>query len=148
MLYCKVTKKNAITQVFYFFYSVSAETSAIAPNRYCLLHNPAKIQNFVDKNKKNACFFSENIVILQYSIDFTMQGQKEFSQKLYYNINLNEMVPKDDVYRKINQTIDFSFLKKATLQYYGKTRNLNYSGQLAVDTSHHVITAATADFCG
>ncbi|MCL2028726.1 MAG: transposase, partial [Bacteroidales bacterium] len=28
----------------------------------------------------------------------------------------------------------------------GKPRNLNYSGQLAVDTSHHVITAATADF--
>jgi IS5 family transposase len=28
----------------------------------------------------------------------------------------------------------------------GKPRNLNYYGQLAVDTSDHVITAATADF--
>jgi transposase len=28
----------------------------------------------------------------------------------------------------------------------GKPRNLNYSGQLSVDTSHHVITGACADF--
>jgi transposase len=56
-----------------------------------------------------------------------MQGQKEFSQKLYYNISLNQMVPKDDVYRKINQVIDFRFLKKSTEKYYGT------EGQKSID---------------
>jgi transposase len=37
------------------------------------------------------------------------------------------MVPKDDFYRKINQTIDFRFLQKSTKHYYGT------EGQKSID---------------
>jgi len=48
-----------------------------------------------------------------------MQGKKEFIPKLFYNLSLDSLVPADDFYRKINRSIDFHFLYKATEHYYG-----------------------------
>jgi len=48
-----------------------------------------------------------------------MQGKKEFKPKLFYNLNLDSLVPADDFYRKIYHSIDFHFLYKATEKYYG-----------------------------
>ena len=52
-----------------------------------------------------------------------MQGQKIYSQKFYYNINLDQMVPQDDFYRKVNQALNLNFLYKETKQYYGSEGN-------------------------
>ena len=56
-----------------------------------------------------------------------MQGKKESSPKILYNVNLNDLVPKDNYYRLINREIDFKFLYEATKKYYGK------EGQESID---------------
>jgi len=56
-----------------------------------------------------------------------MQGKKEFIPKLFYNLSLDSLVPADDFYRKINRSIDFRFLYKATEHYYGN------EGQESID---------------
>jgi hypothetical protein len=38
-----------------------------------------------------------------------MQGKKDFSPKLFYSLNLERLVPQDDFYRKLNQSIDLRF---------------------------------------
>ena len=48
-----------------------------------------------------------------------MQGKKIFTQKLYYSLSLDRLVPEDDFYRKLNRSIDLHFLYKATQAYYG-----------------------------
>ena len=48
-----------------------------------------------------------------------MQGKKECVPKLMYQVNLDDLVPKENYYRLIGKEIDFSFLYKATKQYYG-----------------------------
>ena len=50
---------------------------------------------------------------------FTMQGKKEFTPKMFYNLSLDSLVPSDDFYRQVNRSIDFSFLYKSTAKYYG-----------------------------
>ena len=43
-----------------------------------------------------------------------MQGKKkEFTPQLFYELSLDRLVPEDNLYRKINQAIDFGFLYKA-----------------------------------
>jgi len=48
-----------------------------------------------------------------------MQGHKHFTPQLFYQTNLEELVPKENFYRKINQNLDLHFLYKATAKYYG-----------------------------
>jgi len=52
-----------------------------------------------------------------------MQGRKLFYPKLFYNLSLDGLVPQDDFYRKINQSVDLQFLYKATAKYYGMEGN-------------------------
>jgi len=48
-----------------------------------------------------------------------MQGRKDFTPKLFYELSLDRLVPKEDFYRKVNQYLDLHFLYKATEKYYG-----------------------------
>jgi transposase len=56
-----------------------------------------------------------------------MQGKKNYQEKLFINFQLSEQIPANNLYRKINDLIDFSFLYKATAQYYGT------EGQKSID---------------
>src|SRR5690606_28165485 len=48
-----------------------------------------------------------------------MQGRKEFTPQLFYELSLDRLVPVDNFYRRINQELDFHFLYKSTKKYYG-----------------------------
>ncbi len=56
-----------------------------------------------------------------------MQGRKELNPKMMYQVHLDDLVPHDNFYRKLNTTLDLRFLYKATAPYYG------YEGQESID---------------
>lgn len=56
-----------------------------------------------------------------------MQGIKERTQKLFYQFSLEEYVPQDHTYRRIEQTLNLRFLYKRTEAYYGS------QGQKSID---------------
>jgi transposase len=56
-----------------------------------------------------------------------MQGVKQRSPKLFYQFSLEEMVPEDHPYRKLEQKLDLRFLYEHTAGYYGK------DGQKSID---------------
>ncbi|HXB13030.1 MAG TPA: IS1182 family transposase [Bacteroidia bacterium] len=56
-----------------------------------------------------------------------MQGKKNYQEKLFISFQLSEQIPTNNLYRQLNEFIDFSFLYKATAQYYGT------EGQKSID---------------
>lgn len=48
-----------------------------------------------------------------------MQGRKQYQEKLFTTFQLSDRVPPDNLYRKLNSTLDFHFLYKYTARYYG-----------------------------
>lgn len=48
-----------------------------------------------------------------------MQGRKDFTPQLFYELSLDRLVPVDNFYHRINQELDFHFLYKSTKKYYG-----------------------------
>jgi transposase len=56
-----------------------------------------------------------------------MQGRQEISPKLYYQVTLYDLVPEDNFYRKLGESLDLRYLYKATAKYYG------YEGQESID---------------
>ena len=56
-----------------------------------------------------------------------MQGRKIFTPKMLYSISLQELVPKNNFYRKLLSLIDFHWLYKETASYYGS------EGQESID---------------
>jgi transposase len=48
-----------------------------------------------------------------------MQGHKTYQPKMLYQVQLHELVPQDNFYRKLMKFVDFNFLYKQTAQYYG-----------------------------
>ena len=56
-----------------------------------------------------------------------MQGRKDIQPKMMYQFNIDMLVPADNFYRKLAQTLDLSFLYKATSKYYGS------EGQESID---------------
>jgi len=46
-----------------------------------------------------------------------MQGRKEYNPKLMYQLHLDNLVPKDNYYRQLDQVLDLEFLYKATAEY-------------------------------
>ena len=48
-----------------------------------------------------------------------MQGRKDIQPKMMYQVNIDTLVPTDNFYRKLSQTLNLSFLYKATAKYYG-----------------------------
>jgi len=56
-----------------------------------------------------------------------MQGQKEYSEKLFTNFQLSERIPKDNFYRRLGEVLDLRFIRKLTKSYYGSC------GQKSID---------------
>jgi len=48
-----------------------------------------------------------------------MQGKKTFSPKMLYQVHLDNLVAKDNFYRKLSEGIDLHFLYDETKDYYG-----------------------------
>ena len=48
-----------------------------------------------------------------------MQGKKLFTQKLFYQISLDDLVPTNHFYRRLDDILDLQFLYEATRKYYG-----------------------------
>ena len=48
-----------------------------------------------------------------------MQGRKELTPKMLYQVHLQDLIPEHNFYRLLDNAIDFHFLYKATAQYYG-----------------------------
>ncbi|MEL1255544.1 transposase, partial [Flavobacterium sp. DGU38] len=48
-----------------------------------------------------------------------MQGRKELSPKILYQVQLQDLIAEDNFYRLLDKSIDFHFLYKATSPYYG-----------------------------
>ena len=57
-----------------------------------------------------------------------MQGRKDIQPKMMYQFNMDMLVPADNFYRKLSQTLDLSFLYKSTARYYGR------EGQVRMDS--------------
>ena len=56
-----------------------------------------------------------------------MQGKKAISPKMMYQVHLDDLVPKENFYRKLALALDFNFLYKETEKYYGR------EGQESID---------------
>jgi len=56
-----------------------------------------------------------------------MQGKKIYQEKLFLNYRLSDHVPADNLYRRLNEIINFDFIYKSTAKYYGK------EGQMSID---------------
>jgi transposase len=56
-----------------------------------------------------------------------MQGKKQRTSKLFYQFSLEEAVPADHIYRRIDQALDLRFLYRRTRIYYGT------DGQQSID---------------
>lgn len=56
-----------------------------------------------------------------------MQGKKQYQEKLFVNFQLSERVPEDNFYRRLKAMVDFTFLYKKTVKYYGT------EGQKSID---------------
>ena len=49
-----------------------------------------------------------------------MQGRKEYTAQLFYDISLDRLVPFDNYYRIIQRELSFNFLYQETSKYYEK----------------------------
>jgi len=56
-----------------------------------------------------------------------MQGRQEIQPKLFYQVNLESLVPQNNYYRKLSDCLDLTFLYKETNHYYGS------EGQESID---------------
>jgi len=56
-----------------------------------------------------------------------MQGYQYIVPKIFYQLSLNELVPEDNFYRKLDDCLDLRFLYNATAHYYGR------EGQESID---------------
>lgn len=52
-----------------------------------------------------------------------MQGKKNYTEKLFLSFQLSDRVPEDNLYRRLRETLDLSFLYKDTKELYGNTGN-------------------------
>ena len=50
-----------------------------------------------------------------------MQGKKEFNQRIYYNINLDCLVPDDHFLKRLERLVSFDFVRDITKSYYSHT---------------------------
>ena len=56
-----------------------------------------------------------------------MQGKKNFTPQLFVSVNVLDMVPVNNFYRKLHTELDLRFIYKATEKYYWK------EGQESID---------------
>ena len=50
-----------------------------------------------------------------------MQGKKKYEGKIYYNINLDSMVPDDHLLKRLDKLVSFDFVRDSTKSYYSHT---------------------------
>jgi len=50
-----------------------------------------------------------------------VQGKKEFNQRIYYNINLDSLVPEDHLLKRLERLVSFNFVRDITKDYYSHT---------------------------
>lgn len=50
-----------------------------------------------------------------------MTGKKKYEPKMLYSVTLDDLVPEDDFYRKLESVLDLRFLYKEVASLYGKT---------------------------
>jgi transposase len=50
-----------------------------------------------------------------------LQGKKEFNQRIYYDFNLESMVPDNHLLKRIEKVISFEFVRDKTKNYYSHT---------------------------
>lgn len=50
-----------------------------------------------------------------------MQGCKQFEPRLFYQISLNDLVPKNHLVRRLAEVLDFSWIRSATVERYSDT---------------------------
>jgi len=50
-----------------------------------------------------------NINLAKKSLTYTIQGRKPFTPQLFYQTSLENLVPEDNFYRKVNQALDLHF---------------------------------------
>jgi transposase len=48
-----------------------------------------------------------------------MQGRKDIVPKVMYQVHIDDLVPKENFFRKLDKELDLSFLYNETKQYYG-----------------------------
>ncbi len=56
-----------------------------------------------------------------------MQGKKIYQEKLFVSFQLSDHIPEDNMYRKLKDVIDLSFIYRSTSKYYGT------EGQKSID---------------
>jgi len=49
-----------------------------------------------------------------------MQGKKHLQPKILYTITLEQLVPADNFYRRLNKVLNLHWLYAATKDYYGQ----------------------------
>jgi transposase len=64
---------------------------------------------------------------IQTPIFASMQGKKNYTEKLFTSFQLSERVPQENFYRQLNELLDLSFLYTETKKYYGS------EGQKSID---------------
>jgi len=50
-----------------------------------------------------------------------VQGKKEFKQRIYYNINLDSLVPDNHFLKRLEKLVSFDFVRDITRDYYSHT---------------------------
>jgi len=50
-----------------------------------------------------------------------VQGKKEFNQRIYYNINLDCLVPENHLLKRLDKLVSFDFVRGITKSYYSHT---------------------------
>jgi len=50
-----------------------------------------------------------------------MQGEKKFSSRIYYGINLDDLIPVDHLLKKLEKLISFNWVRDKTKKYYSHT---------------------------
>jgi transposase len=71
--------------------------------------------------------YTKTCIKTGYFVNLSMQGKKNFTPQLFVSVNLLDMVPADNFYRKLLTELDLHFIYKATQKYYGK------EGQESID---------------
>jgi len=50
-----------------------------------------------------------------------VQGKKKFEGKIYYQINLDSLVPEDHLLKRLDSLVSFEFVRNMTKKYYSHT---------------------------
>ena len=71
--------------------------------------------------------YTKICIKIGYFVNLNMQGKKSFTPQLFVSVNLLDLVPEDNFYRKLQTELNLHFIYKATQKYYGK------EGQESID---------------